>query len=100
MTQDLRSHPNTHAIPQQRCCDPMSDVMDSQIWTPQHAGQAAPLLSIANGRNAIATSEDQSIRRTDSQCRFQTLGQRHGFGREEQCSRITILRSGHDEFPA
>jgi hypothetical protein len=44
----------------------MSDVMHSQIWTPQHASQAAPLLSIANGRDAIAASEDQSINRSDS----------------------------------
>jgi hypothetical protein len=46
VTKYLRSNANTYAIPQHRCCDPMSDVMHPQIWTPQHAGQAAPLLSI------------------------------------------------------
>ena len=29
MTKNLRGHPNTHAIPQQRRSDPMSDVMHS-----------------------------------------------------------------------
>ena len=37
----------------------MSDVMHSQIWTPQHARHVAPLLSIANGRDAIAAIKDQ-----------------------------------------
>jgi hypothetical protein len=35
MTKDLRSNANTHAIPQQRCSYPMSDVMHSQICSEQ-----------------------------------------------------------------
>jgi hypothetical protein len=98
MTENLRGNANTNAIPQQRCGYPMSDVMHSQIWTPQHVRHAAPLLSIANGRNAIPASEDQSIRRADSQCRFQPFSQCQRFWRKKKCSRITILGSGHDKF--
>jgi hypothetical protein len=78
----------------------MSDVMHAQIWTTQQARHTAPLLSIANGRDAVLARKDQSIDRPNSRCRFQPFGQCHRFCRKKQCSRITVLGPGHDEFAA
>lgn len=99
VTQDLRSHANIHTIPLQRCSNPMSDVVHSQIWTPQHARHVAPLLSIANGRDAIAASEDQSINRSDSQCRFQTLASAMVSGVKNSVRESPLFVLGTMSFP-
>ena len=70
MTKDLRGHANTDTISQQRCCHPVADVVYPQIGTPEHARQARPLFSVANGRGAIPSGEDQSIRRASGQRRL------------------------------